>query len=68
MAGKPLRRYPEAVELLAELGLDTCCGGAEALEEAAKAAGRNPGNTSWSTGSCWNFWESSEAPSGRAGR
>lgn len=37
-----LRRYPEAVELLTGLGLDTCCGGAEPLEEAAKAAGRDP--------------------------
>ncbi|BCZ88120.1 hypothetical protein TthAA37_23070 (plasmid) [Thermus thermophilus] len=37
-----LRRYPEAVELLTGLGLDTCCGGAEPLEEAAKAAGQEP--------------------------
>jgi len=37
-----LRRYPKAVELLTELGLDTCCGGAEALEEAARKAERDP--------------------------
>ncbi|WP_353512125.1 DUF542 domain-containing protein [Thermus sp. LT1-2-5] len=37
-----LRRYPEAVRLLNGLGLDTCCGGAEPLEEAAKQAGRDP--------------------------
>ncbi|MEZ0348301.1 MAG: DUF542 domain-containing protein [Thermus sp.] len=37
-----LQRYPEAVRLLSGLGLDTCCGGAEPLEEAAKQAGRDP--------------------------
>ncbi|APD08642.1 hypothetical protein YIM73518_24450 [Thermus brockianus] len=37
-----LRRYPEAVRLLSGLGLDTCCGGAEPLEEAARQAGRDP--------------------------
>lgn len=37
-----LRRFPKAVELLNGLGLDTCCGGAEPLGEAAKAAGREP--------------------------
>ncbi|TBH20053.1 DUF542 domain-containing protein [Thermus thermamylovorans] len=37
-----LRRFPEAVGLLSKLGLDTCCGGAEPLEEAAKAAGQEP--------------------------
>lgn len=37
-----LKRFPEAVKLLNALGLDTCCGGAEPLEEAAKAAGRDP--------------------------
>jgi len=37
-----LRRYPRAVELLTRLGVDTCCGGAEPLEEAARQAGRDP--------------------------
>lgn len=37
-----LRRFPEAVGLLNKLGLDTCCGGAEPLEEAARAAGQEP--------------------------
>ncbi|MFC0594945.1 DUF542 domain-containing protein [Thermus composti] len=37
-----LRRYPEAVECLTGLGLDTCCGGAEPLEAAARQAGRDP--------------------------
>ncbi len=37
-----LRRYPAAVQLLTRLGLDTCCGGAEPLEEAARQAGREP--------------------------
>ncbi|GAB5602698.1 hypothetical protein FJNA_12230 [Thermus sp. FJN-A] len=37
-----LKRFPEAVRLLNGLGLDTCCGGAEPLEEAAKAAGQEP--------------------------
>jgi regulator of cell morphogenesis and NO signaling len=38
-----LRRFPEAVELLTALGLDTCCGGAEPLEEACLQAGQDPG-------------------------
>ncbi|WP_135256573.1 DUF542 domain-containing protein [Thermus caldilimi] len=37
-----LRHFPETVGLLSGLGLDTCCGGAEPLEEAAKAAGQDP--------------------------
>lgn len=37
-----LKHFPEAVRLLTGLGLDTCCGGAEPLEEAAKAAGQEP--------------------------
>ncbi|WP_243090241.1 DUF542 domain-containing protein [Thermus neutrinimicus] len=37
-----LQRYPEAVSLLNELGIDTCCGGADPLEEAARQAGKNP--------------------------
>ncbi len=37
-----LCRYPKAVELFARLGLDTCCGGAEPLEAAARQAGRKP--------------------------
>jgi regulator of cell morphogenesis and NO signaling len=34
-----LRRHPEAVRVLATYGIDTCCGGAAALAEAAKAEG-----------------------------
>jgi iron-sulfur cluster repair protein YtfE (RIC family) len=37
-----LRHYPEAVKLLSSLGLDTCCGGAEPLKEAARQAGQEP--------------------------
>lgn len=34
-----LRRWPEAVGPLNELGVDTCCGGADSLEEAAAEIG-----------------------------
>lgn len=37
-----LQRHPEAVSLLNEMGIDTCCGGADSLEEAARQAGKNP--------------------------
>ena len=37
-----LERFPEAVSLLSQLGLDTCCGGAEPLEEACLQAGQDP--------------------------
>ncbi|EIA39718.1 DUF542 domain-containing protein [Thermus parvatiensis] len=37
-----LQRHPEAVRLLNEMGIDTCCGGADSLEEASRQAGKNP--------------------------
>ncbi len=32
-------RYPEAIRVLNELQIDTCCGGARSLREAAAEAG-----------------------------
>ncbi|WP_243030370.1 DUF542 domain-containing protein [Thermus altitudinis] len=37
-----LQRHPEAVKLLNGMGIDTCCGGADSLEEAARQAGKEP--------------------------
>ena len=34
-----IRRHPEALLVLNHFGVDTCCGGAESLEEAARASG-----------------------------
>lgn len=32
-------RHPHSLPVLAELGIDTCCGGAKSLNDAAAAAG-----------------------------
>lgn len=34
-----LRRWPETIGPLNELGVDTCCGGADSLQEAAARIG-----------------------------
>lgn len=34
-----LRRYPDAVGVFNELGVDACCGGANSLADAARDAG-----------------------------
>jgi regulator of cell morphogenesis and NO signaling len=37
-----LRRYPAAVRALNAFGIDTCCGGAMPLEDAARKVGVGP--------------------------
>lgn len=39
---KVLQRHSEAVGLLNEMGIDTCCGGTDSLEEAARQASKDP--------------------------
>jgi iron-sulfur cluster repair protein YtfE (RIC family) len=37
-----LRRYPLTGRVLNEYGVDTCCGGGDSLEDAARAANLDP--------------------------
>ena len=33
-----IRRFPETLAVLNQFGIDTCCGGAESLDEAARSS------------------------------
>ncbi len=37
-----VRLFPATLPLFAELGIDTCCGGAKPVEEAARRHGADP--------------------------